>query len=198
MALHQMISPISSSVFAKGHRLKKIRCRQQSDGIDSSASSAFHQQLVAVDRLEDAAKFLSLQGVKQSFAVYPKGPRVSSETYLPHRVYVAAMRSNLLAPLRRGMGGEAICRCRSEPGIDLSIHPHHPSNCSLNGKERTFRHSEVCRLSVKPPTLASLWSHATPAHVIPISLSLKTRRPITSTSRSSSRLPGMPFPLVGF
>ena len=124
-------------------------CRQQSDGIDSSVSSAFHQQLLAADRLEEAAKFLSLQGVKQTFTVYPNGPRVSSETYLSHRVYVAAMRSNLLAPLRRGMGGEAICRCRSEPGVDLCIHPHHPSNCSLNGKERTFRHSEGCRLLVK-------------------------------------------------
>ena len=66
---------------------------------------------MAVDRLEDAAKFLSLHGVKQTFAVYPNGPRVSSETYLPHRVYLAAMRSNLLAPLRREMGEEAICRC---------------------------------------------------------------------------------------
>ena len=55
-----------------------------------------------------------------------------------------ALRSSLLAPLRRG-----ICRYRSEPGVDLSIHPHHPCNCSLNGKERTFRHSEVCRLLFK-------------------------------------------------
>ena len=45
------------SIFSKA-------CRQQSDKIDFSVSSAFHQQLVPVDRLEDAAKFLSLHGVK--------------------------------------------------------------------------------------------------------------------------------------
>ena len=77
-------------------------CRQQSDGIDSSASSAFHQHLVAVDRLEDAAKFLSLHGVKQTFAVYPNGPRVSSETYLPHRVYVWEGRQFAVAVLSPG------------------------------------------------------------------------------------------------
>ena len=130
------------SIFIKAYR-------QHSDEIDSNVASDFHQQLLAADRLEDAAKFLSLQGVKQTFTVFPNGPRANSETHLSHQVYVAAMRSNLLAPIRRGIRGEAVCRCRSEDGVDIHIHPHHPSNCPLNGRERTYRHSEVCRLLVK-------------------------------------------------
>ena len=43
-----------------------ILSRKQSEEIDSSSASVFHQQLVAANRLEDAAKFLSLQGVKNS------------------------------------------------------------------------------------------------------------------------------------
>ena len=33
--------------------------------------------------------------------------------------------------------------------MDLSIYLHHASNCSLNGRERTFRHSHVCKIPAK-------------------------------------------------
>ena len=124
-------------------------CRKQSEEIDSSSASVFHQQLVAANRLDDAAKFLSLQGVKLMFAFHPSCFRSSFETQLSNKEYVAAMRSQLLAPIRRGIEGESFCRCRPEHAVDLSIFPHHASNCALNGRERTFRHSEVCKLLTK-------------------------------------------------
>ena len=59
------------------------------------------------------------------------------------------MRSQLLMPIRRGIEGESFCRCRPEHAVDLGIFPHHASNCALNGRERTFRHSEVFKLLTK-------------------------------------------------
>ena len=124
-------------------------CRQQSEGIDSNSATDFHQRLVDAGRMEDAAKFLSLQGVKLSFASYPSGSRASFETQISNKEYIAAMRSHLFAPIRRGLREEAFCRCRPEHAVDLSIYPHHASNCSLNGRERTFRHSHVCKILAK-------------------------------------------------
>ena len=121
-------------------------CRKQSDGIDSSTATDFHQRLVDAERLEDAAKFLSVQGVKLSFASFPSGFRASFETQISNKEYIAATRSHLFASIRRRLGEEAYCRCRPEHAVDLGIYPHHASNCSLDGRERTFRHSHVCKI----------------------------------------------------
>ena len=136
-------------------------CRQRSDGIDSSSATDFHQRLVDAERLEDAAKFLSVQGVKLSFASYPSGSRATFETQISNKEYIAAMRSHLFAPIRRGLGGEAFCRCRPEHAMDLGIYPHHASNCSLNGRERTFRHTNVCKILAKLIRKTSLNSRVT-------------------------------------
>ena len=77
-------------------------CRQQSDGIDSNSATDFHQRLVDAGRMEDDAKFLSVQGVNFSFASYPSGSRASFETQISNKEYIAAMRSHLFAPIRRG------------------------------------------------------------------------------------------------
>ena len=123
-------------------------CRLHSERIDASAASTFHQRLVEASRLDDAAKFLSFQGCKSTSLVYPCGPR-SFDTQLSDKEYVAAMRSYFLAPIRRGIQGEAFCRCRPSNAIDLNHHPHHSANCALNGRERTFRHTAVNRLFAK-------------------------------------------------
>ena len=83
------------------------------------------------------------------FAFHPSCFRSSFESQLSNKEYVAAMCSQLLAPICRGIERESFCRCRPEHAVDLSIFPHHASNCALNGRERTFRHSEVCKLLTK-------------------------------------------------
>ena len=103
-------------IFAKG-------CRQQSGGIDCRSATDFHQRLVDAERMEDAARFLSVQGVKLSFASYPSGSRASFETQISNKEYIAAMRSHLFTPIHRGLGEEAFCRCRPENAVDLGIYP---------------------------------------------------------------------------
>ena len=60
-------------------------CRLHSERIDASAASTFHQRLVEASRLDDAAKFLSFQGCKSAFLVYPSGPRSPLIPYSPTR-----------------------------------------------------------------------------------------------------------------
>ena len=154
-------------------------CRLHSDRIDASAASTFHQRLVEAGRLDAAAKFLSFQCSKSAFLVFPSGPR-SFDTLLSDKEYVAAMRSYFLAPIRRGIQGEAFCRCRPSNAKDLNYHPHLSANCALNGRERTFRHTAVNRLFLRSSCrrrsleLGSLWNQEMqemPPLVIPTSLS---------------------------
>ena len=76
-------------------------CRQQSDGIDSSSATDFHRRLVDAERMEDAAKCLSVQGVKLSFASYPSGSLASFETLISNKQYIAerVRKRSFLLPL---------------------------------------------------------------------------------------------------
>ena len=140
----------------------RLALRKQSRDIDSESSSAFHQQLIENDDNAGAALFLSLQGVKLSFVSYSHGHRLPPETRLTDKEYVEAMRCFFLAPFRMNLEGMLPCRCRQENPWDLLTHPFHSSNCPLNSRERTFRHTAVCALLCKLLRRASPTSRVIP------------------------------------
>ena len=123
--------------------------RKWSEDSDSAAVYSFHQGLIDSDELAAAAIFLSGQGVKQSFVVYSATPRFNSEIRLSNKEYIEAMRFLLLAPFKMNMEGFFTCRCRRDNPWSLLTHPYHSSNCPLNGRERTTRHTAVCQLLCK-------------------------------------------------
>ncbi len=123
--------------------------RRWTDYEDSTAAHGFHSELVTSGALGSAATFLSVQGVKLSFTTYSNGSRSNYETLLTDKEYVEAMRHFMLAPFRRNLDGLILCRCRPNDPWDLHSTPYHSSNCQLNSRERTFRHSAVCQLLVK-------------------------------------------------
>ena len=116
---------------------------------DTEAALTFHQHLVDTHEDEAAAVFLSTQGVKQSFILFSTSHRQHSELSLSNQEYIEAMRFLLLSPFKMNVDGFSTCRCRREHPWDLLTHPFHSSNCPLNSKERTFRHSAVCNLLCK-------------------------------------------------
>ena len=123
--------------------------KKWSEDSDSAAASSFHQGLIYNDELAAAAIFLSGQGVKQSFVVYSTTPRLNSEIRLNNNEYIEAMRFLLLAPFKMNMDGFFTCRCRPDNPWSLLTHPYHSSNCPLNGRERTTRHTAVCHILCK-------------------------------------------------
>ena len=127
----------------------RLALRKRSNETDSESSSTFHQQLLVDNDNAAAAMFLSLQGVKLTFAIYSYGHRSIPETRLSDKEYVEAMRCFFLAPFRMNIEGASRCRCRRENPWDLLTHPFHSSCCPLNSRERTFRHTAVSALLCK-------------------------------------------------
>ena len=123
--------------------------RKWSNDIDAESSVDFHQKLLADNDTAAAAVFLSSQGVKLSFVTYSTSHRLNTESQLNNREYIEALRFFFLAPFRRNVDGISTCRCRQANPWDLITHPFHASNCPLNSRERTFRHTAVCLLLCK-------------------------------------------------
>ena len=97
--------------------------------------------------LAAVAVFFSRQGVTPSLATYAGISQLSaSNTLLSNKEYIEAMRCLLLFPFRRSLAGASICRCGQTNSCDLLLNPFHSSNCRLNSRERTFRHTAVCLL----------------------------------------------------
>ena len=71
------------------------------------------------------------------------------------------MRLFLLSPFRMNLAGASLCRCGQANSCDLLLNPFHSSNCRLNSRERTFRHTAVCLLLSKLLRRASPTSRVT-------------------------------------
>ena len=72
---------------------------------ESAATPLIIFALPPAPKFEYAARFLSTQDVKLSFASYPSGSRRSFDTQISNREYIAAMRSHILALVHRRIGG---------------------------------------------------------------------------------------------
>ena len=63
--------------------------------------------------------------------------------------------------LSMNLAGASLCRCGQANSCDLLLNPFHSSNCRLNSRERTFKHTAVCLLLSKVPRRASPTSRVT-------------------------------------
>ena len=135
--------------------------RKRSNDLDARASSAYHQRLIDGNSHAAAAVFLSAQGVKLSFVTYSCSHQLSTNTALSNKEYIEAMRFFLLSPFRMNLSGASLCRCGQANSCDLLLNPFHSSNCRLNSRERTFRHTAVCLLLSKLLRRASPTSRVT-------------------------------------